>query len=104
MKMAFILQVDFKMDGPFGEDMAVGFKDLAESINQEEGVIWKIWTENPEAGEAGGIYLFETKETAAAYLDMHSKRLNGFGITEINAKIFEVNAALSNINNGPIHK
>lgn len=102
--MAFILQVDFKMDGPFGEDMAVGFKDLAESINQEEGVIWKIWTENPEAGEAGGIYLFETKETAAAYLNMHSKRLNGFGIMEINAKIFEVNNALSNINNGPIHK
>ena len=57
-----------------------------------------------EAGEAGGIYLFETKETAAAYLDMHSKRLNGFGITEINAKIFEVNDALSIINNGPIHK
>ncbi|MER2107325.1 MAG: monooxygenase [Solibacillus sp.] len=102
--MAYILQVDFKMDGPFGEEMAVGFKGLAESINEEEGMIWKIWTEDAEAGEAGGIYLFETKETAAAYLDMHAKRLNGFGITEINSKIFAVNDALSKINHGPIHK
>lgn len=102
--MAFILQVDFKMDGPFGKEMVEGFKELAESINQEEGFIWKIWTEDAMVGEAGGIYLFETKETAAAYLEMHSKRLNGFGITEINAKIFEVNEALTHINNGPIGK
>lgn len=102
--MAFILQVDFKMDGPFGTEMVEGFKGLAESINQEPGFIWKIWTEDAAAGEAGGIYLFETKETAAAYLDMHSKRLNGFGIMEINAKIFEVNDALTLINNGPVGK
>ena len=101
--MAYILQVDFKMDGPFGEEMAQGFKGLAESINEESGVQWKIWTEDAEAGEAGGIYLFETKETAAAYLDMHSKRLNSFGITDIRGKIFAVNEALSNINHGPIN-
>lgn len=101
--MAYILQVDFKMDGPFGHEMAVAFKDLAKSINKEEGFIWKIWTENAEVGEAGGIYLFETKDTAAAYLDMHSKRLNSFGIANINSKIFAVNEALSLLNKGPIH-
>lgn len=101
--MAYILQVDFKMDGPFGEEMAAGFKGVAESINEEEGMLWKIWTEDAEAGEAGGIYLFETKETAAAYLDMHSKRLNGFGITTINSKIFAVNESLTNINKGPVN-
>lgn len=101
--MAYILQVDFKMDGPFGEEMAVGFKGLAESINEEEGMLWKIWTEDAEGGEAGGIYLFETKETAAAYLEMHSKRLKGFGITAINSKIFAVNESLTKINNGPVN-
>lgn len=60
--MAYILQVDFKMDGPFGEEMAVGFKDLAESISQKEGMIWKIWTEDAEAGEADGIYLKQKKQ------------------------------------------
>lgn len=101
--MSYILQVDFKMDGPFGEEMAIGFKDLAESINNEPGFLWKIWTENAEAGEAGGIYYFDTQENAAAYLEMHSKRLNGFGIVDINSKVFAVNEALSNINKGPIN-
>ena len=61
--MAYVLQVDFKMNGPFGDEMAEAFSDLAKSINEEEGFMWKIWTERPETSEAGGIYIFETKET-----------------------------------------
>ena len=79
--MAYLLQVDFKMDGPFGNEMSEGFKDLALSINEEEGFLWKIWTEDADAKEAGGIYLFKTKETAQSYLTMHSARLTSFGIT-----------------------
>lgn len=99
--MTYILQVDFKMDGPFGDEMVGAFEDLAKSINNEEGVIWKIWTEDPEANEAGGIYNFETKETAKKYLDMHSKRLTESGVTDIKAKIFAVNPRLTEINKGP---
>jgi hypothetical protein len=73
--MAYVLQVDFTMNGPFGDEMAAEFSGLAQSINQEEGFMWKIWTESPETNVAGGIYIFETKETAEKYLDMHSKRL-----------------------------
>ena len=102
--MAYLLQVDFKMDGPFGNEMSEGFKDLALSINEEEGFLWKIWTEDADAKEAGGIYLFKTKETAQSYLTMHSARLASFGITDIRGKIFEINEALSTINNGPIQK
>lgn len=60
--MAYVLQVDFKMNGPFGDELAKEFSDLARSINEEDGFIWKIWTENPEKNEAGGIYLFEKKK------------------------------------------
>ncbi|MEX3747601.1 MULTISPECIES: monooxygenase [Lysinibacillus] len=102
--MVYLLQVDFTMDGPFGDEMSEGFKDLAHSINDEEGIMWKIWTEDAVAKEAGGVYLFETKESAKKYLAMHSARLTSFGITNIRGKIFEVNEALSSINNGPIHK
>ncbi|MCY7704032.1 monooxygenase [Bacillus safensis] len=100
--MAHLLQVDFKMKGPFGDGMAKEFSDLAKSINEEDGFIWKIWTENPEKNEAGGIYLFETKEAAENYLEMHSKRITSFGITDINAKIFDINAELSQITKGPL--
>ncbi|KAA9028535.1 monooxygenase [Niallia endozanthoxylica] len=100
--MAYVLQVDFKMNGPFGDEMAEAFSDLAKSINEEEGFIWKIWTENPETNEAGGIYLFQTKETAEKYIDMHSKRLASFGINDVNAKIFAINSKLTEITNGPL--
>ncbi|MEH6991447.1 monooxygenase [Neobacillus drentensis] len=95
--MAYVLQVDFTMNGPFGDEMAAAFSGLAQSINEEEGFMWKIWTESPETNEAGGIYIFETKETAQKYLDMHTKRLAGFGITGVNAKIMAINPKLSDI-------
>jgi len=100
--MAYVMQVDFEMNGPFGDEMAEAFSDIARSINEEKGFIWKVWTESPETNEAGGIYIFQTKETAEDYLDMHSKRLAGFGITDINAKIFTINTKLTEINKGPI--
>ena len=75
---------------------------FSEHINEEEGFMWKIWTESPETNLAGGIYIFETKETAEKYLEMHSKRLAGFGITDVNAKIFAINSKLTEITKGPV--
>ncbi|KWW17312.1 monooxygenase [Peribacillus simplex] len=100
--MAYVLQVDFKMNGPFGNEMAEAFSDIARSINEEEGFIWKIWTESPETNEAGGIYTFETKETAETYLLMHTNRLAGIGITNVNAKIFAINSKLTELNKGSV--
>lgn len=100
--MAYLLQVDFNHEGPFGTEMVDAFTDLANSINEEKGFIWKIWTENEQTKEAGGIYLFNSKEDAENYLAKHTKRLNGFGITTVNAKIFKTNDALTTINHGPM--
>lgn len=100
--MAYVLQVDFKHEGPFGDEMTAAFSDLAKSINEEKGFLWKIWTENKETNEAGGIYVFETKTDAENYLTMHKKRLNGFGITNVNAKLFGINEALTTITRGPL--
>lgn len=95
-----LLQMDFKSVGPWDKEMSVAFKELAEDISKEEGLIWKIWTENEETGEAGGIYLFETQEVLDKYLDKHTARLLGFGITDIVAKVFNVNVPLTLINRG----
>jgi len=100
--MAKLLQIDFPFSGPFGNQMAEALKELAVSITEEPGFIWKIWTENEFKKEAGGIYLFETEETAKAYLDKHTARLKNLGVTEIHAKIFDVNETLSKITNRPI--
>lgn len=31
----------------------------------------QVWTENAETKEAGGVYLFDTRENAQAYITMH---------------------------------
>ena len=75
---------------------------LAESIAQEPGLIWKIWTENAATHEAGGIYLFTDRASAEAYLAMHTARLKGFGVPQVNGKLFDVNTELSAIDRAPL--
>lgn len=96
--MKYLLQVDFPHKGPFKEEFTEAFTDLAKDISTEDGLIWKIWTENEETKESGGIYLFDNLEDANRYLQKHTKRLESFGYSNIRAKIFNVNEALSLIN------
>ena len=93
--MAYILQVDFPHDKIFGEEFSKAFVDLANDISSEDGLLWKIWTENEATKEAGGIYLFSNKEDAKRYSAKHTARLESFGYKNIRAKIFNVNEPLS---------
>ena len=100
--MAYLVQVDFPHEGPFGDEMAAAFADLANSIAQEKGFIWKLWTENKETKESGGIYLFDTKANAEIYMEKNRKNFDQFGIKGASMKLFEVNEKLSQITHGPI--
>jgi hypothetical protein len=100
--MAVLLQVDFSYQGPWGPAMNTAMAGLAQSIAGEPGLLWKIWTENAERQEAGGIYLFADRPNAEAYLTMHTARLQSFGIAPVNAKLFDVNADLSAIDRAPL--
>lgn len=100
--MAVILQVDFPTQGPFGVEMSEAFKALAQSINQETGMLWKIWTENSQTQQAGGLYLFDCTENAEKYLSMHTARLQNFGLEHIRGRIFEINHELSAITHAPL--
>ena len=100
--MPTLVQFDFPPDGPWGEEMAAAFRDLAETIAQTPGLRWKIWTENEREGTGGGIYLFDDEASARAYVEEHSKRLEGFGVTGIRARVFDVNEPLTAVNRGPL--
>jgi len=99
--MKKLLQVDFDFTGPFGDEMSSMLVELAESINYEPGIIWKIWTESKKDQLGGGIYLFEDEVSANAYLKMHTARLKEMGIAEVRGQIFDINAPLSTINKSP---
>ncbi|MGD8190735.1 monooxygenase [Brevibacillus ginsengisoli] len=95
-----LLQIHFPMNGPWGEEMSAQFQDLAEMISHTEGLLWKIWTENEQTQEAGGIYLFSDLASLEKYLAEHTARLQSFGITELHVKIFDVNEPLTKITRG----
>ncbi|WP_345990362.1 monooxygenase [Sulfurimonas sp. HSL1-2] len=100
--MNFLLQVDFPYEGPFGAEMSEAMRPLAEDIAQEEGMVWKIWTESESEKIAGGIYLFDNEADARRYLEKHEARLTSFGIQNIRSVIFRTNDVLSKIDRAPL--
>ena len=95
--MTTIVQFDFPYRGPWGKAGAEVLSDIAHSIAEEPGLIWKAWTENPAEGIAGGIYCFVDEPSALAYKAKHTARLPQFGVTDHRVKVFEVNEDLSAI-------
>lgn len=94
-----LVQINF--DFPvemMGDALTQGAKELAQSINQEPGFIAKLWIENSDTAESGGIYLFEDQDSAQNYVEMHTKRVEAMGATNTNVKYFNVNEPLSAIN------
>lgn len=100
--MSVILQIDFPHTGPWKQEMSQKFTELAKSIGEEPRLLWKIWTENESTGDAGGIYYFSDKASAEAYLAMHTARMQAMGFSALNAKILEVNQALSKVTKAPL--
>ncbi len=95
--MSYLLQMDFPYSGPFGNEFFEQMKELAQDIATEKGLVYKLWTENEETHEAGGIYVFDNLKDANRYLIKHTERLESFGFTGIRAKTFTINEALSQI-------
>ena len=100
--MPTLVQFDFPMQGPWGDEMADAYRELAELIAAAPGLRWKVWTENSETREGGGIYLFDDDASAEAYIAEHTARLEGFGVTEIRARLFQVNEPLTEVTHGPL--
>ncbi|STD70308.1 YdhR family protein [Corynebacterium renale] len=56
--MATLLVFEFPSTGPFGAKAVDAYRELAEDIAGEPDLVWKVWTEDPARGVAGGVYLF----------------------------------------------
>ncbi|HHV21135.1 MAG TPA: monooxygenase [Propionibacterium sp.] len=100
--MAILAQFDFPASGPWGAEMSEAYVPLAEDIAAEPKLLWKIWTENADTQMAGGIYLFEDLESAQAYAEKHTARLQSFGISDIRVLYFNVNEPLTRTTRGPV--
>jgi hypothetical protein len=92
------------MIGCSAESAAAFFNVMRRSpiSHERTGVPLEDMDRRQKCKTRGGIHLFENEAAAKAYWEMHTKRLKGFGIPKVNAKIFDVNKELSRITRGPI--
>lgn len=89
-----ILQVNFKIpegvdvNSPEGKQM---MQEWVQNAAGFPGLVWKIWLNNDETDEVGGIYLFEDEQSLQNYLNsktmadirsMHDVSIKTFGIEE----------------------
>lgn len=93
--MPRLVSIEFSSDGPFGQEAATAYAELAADIAAEDGLIWKVWTEDPETSVAGGVYLFADEGSASRYITKHSQRLGSFGISDARITSLDVNEQLS---------
>ena len=93
--MPRLVSIEFSCDGPFGAEAAAAYAELAEDIAAEDGLIWKVWTEDPRTSVAGGAYLFADEESAERYIHKPTRRLGTFGITDARISNLGVNEQLS---------
>src|SRR5260370_33490165 len=92
-----LLQMNYLFPGPWGEEMAAEYSDLAHRIADVPGLICKVWTENREAEEAGGIYLFADEASLDSYLAGEIERMKAACIKGLRARKFDVDEALKPI-------
>lgn len=61
-----ILQIHFDYNGGYGEQMVSEAQALKESINNEPGFLWKIWTETKKKVLRVGSYAFDNRVHASS--------------------------------------
>ena len=99
--MPTLLQFDFPMSGPWGEEMAAAFGDLAGIIGRSPGSAGRSGPRTRTRGRVGASTCSRTTSRRSSTWKS-TARLEGFGITDIRAKLFHVNESLTALNGGPV--
>lgn len=98
-----ILQINYQFTSSLADFTSL-VTPMAQPISAVPGLAWKIWLINEAAQEAGGIYLFENREAAQAFVG--SDAVQNFAahptIANVTAKMFEPDATLSKITRAPL--
>lgn len=102
MSIQKIWDLHLKYDGAVTPEFNAAMQELAASIAQESGVVWKIWTHEAGTNHFGSTYLFSDQQALESYRDMHLKRLNDIGIRDITEHVFEIMEELSHITRAPL--
>jgi hypothetical protein len=99
-----ILQVNVKFSIPRA-DLSAAWLGAAQPIADTPGLAWKVWLMNEAESEAGGIYLFESKDAVQAYLagPMVAALKASPAISDVSAKVFDIMEEHSAVTRAPLN-
>jgi hypothetical protein len=99
-----IMQLNFRYDVS-AEDYIDTVTPLAEQFASLPGLRWKIWMINPEASEAGGIYLFEDDAALQNFLDgkLAAAVTSHPALRDFSVKPFKVMEEQTAVTRGPVN-
>lgn len=95
--MPVLLQVNFVR-----EKAADPSAETLEWLREFPGLQWKIWIRDDASKTSGGIYLFEDRAAAEHRVADVVPRLRAIGATDIETRIFDVDARLTRATRGPL--
>jgi Putative mono-oxygenase ydhR len=98
-----ILQINFKFDVSPAEYEKV-CQSVARPVADVPGLRWKVWLLNEQEKEAGGIYLFSSKQALQDYLSgpIVAQVKSHPGLRDMSAKQFDVMEGLTALTRGPV--
>lgn len=100
-----IVQVNYtRPEMPKAEWEARYTDDRAKQFLAVPGLKWKIWLDGEDDRRAGGIYLFDTRVAAEAYVagPIVARMKANPEITDLQVRIFDVRERMTAITNGPV--
>jgi hypothetical protein len=100
-----IVQINYRRpDMPKAEWEARYTDERAAQFLKVPGLQWKIWLDGDAERLAGGIYLFEDRAAAEAYVNGPIvARLKGNAeLSEVDIRIFDVRERMSEITRAPV--
>lgn len=100
-----VLQINYRRpDMPAEEWDARYTDDIAKPFVDMKGLKWKIWIDEPAEQLSGGIYLFETRADADAYLNgpIVARIKANIALADLSFRLFEIRDHVSRLTRAPL--
>lgn len=91
-----ILQVNFDLDYSKNEDIKATII-RAHKLLDLPGLIWKVWLRDRKTGRGGGIYLFDNRASAEAWIKGGFSQFKAAWLNNTKYDVFEIDEELSQI-------
>lgn len=90
--LKWVFDFDFEKNEPFEKTL-----ERARAFDNLEGLVWKVWLRDRTTNRGGGIYLFENREAAQAWVDRFKDKPTQAWTANPVWEILEVEETLSKV-------